>query len=281
MLEIEQHIEIMEFDENWSKKMAQFTFEPHTHDKSELLIITEGEIEHFIDFENTIVYAPSISFINQGKSHRISFRENAKGKYAKGWLIKFDSSILNNSKFIIYANYYEYSNISIESKKSLNRLIAILELLKDEALCDNKNSELTFSFLDLLLKHIELERIKDIDSHPRSSLPHNITLKNFLRIVENNFRRDESVDFYANKLNTNARSLNQICQHILQKSVTEIIEIRKLLEAKNLLIKTDKTIAEIAYTLGYNDNAYFSNVFKKRNGQTPSEFRNKMQQLFS
>ncbi|HBL78673.1 MAG TPA: AraC family transcriptional regulator, partial [Aequorivita sp.] len=44
----------------------------------------------------------------------------------------------------------------------------------------------------------------------------------------------------------------------------EIIETRKLTEAKNLLISTDKTIAEIAYELGYNENSYFSNVFKKK-----------------
>ena len=72
-----------------------------------------------------------------------------------------------------------------------------------------------------------------------------------------------------------------ICQHILQKSVTEIIETRKLIEAKNLLMNSDKSIAEIGYELGFNEKAYFTNVFKKKSGQTPTEFREEMNKLIS
>lgn len=76
-----------------------------------------------------------------------------------------------------------------------------------------------------------------------------------------------------------ARNLNLICQNILQKSVLEIIETHKLIETKNLLIHTDKPISEIGYELGYNEKAYFTSVFKKRSGQTPSQFREEMQKI--
>ena len=59
------------------------------------------------------------------------------------------------------------------------------------------------------------------------------------------------------------------------------IETRKLIEAKNLLISTDKTISEVGYDLGFNEKAYFSSVFKKKTGQTPSEFREEMNRLIS
>ncbi len=81
--------------------------------------------------------------------------------------------------------------------------------------------------------------------------------------MEDNFHRPLRVGFYAEKLFMSTRNLNLICQNILQQSVSEIIETRKLIEAKSLLTTTDKTIAEIAYELGYNENSYFSNVFKK------------------
>ena len=84
------------------------------------------------------------------------------------------------------------------------------------------------------------------------------------------------MEFYAEKLFMSSRNLNLICQNILEQSVSEIIETRKLIEAKNLLISTEKTISEIAYELGYNENSYFSNVFKKKAGQSPSEFREDM-----
>lgn len=75
------------------------------------------------------------------------------------------------------------------------------------------------------------------------------------------------------------RNLNLICNQILQKSVSEIIETRKLIEAKNLLATTDKTVAEIGFELGYSDKAYFTTVFKKKSGQTPTEFREEMRRL--
>jgi AraC-like DNA-binding protein len=78
-----------------------------------------------------------------------------------------------------------------------------------------------------------------------------------------------------------ARNLNLICHNILHKSVSEIIETRKLIEAKNLLISTNKTISEIGFELGYNEKAYFTTVFKKKSGQTPSEFREEITKLIS
>ena len=55
----------------------------------------------------------------------------------------------------------------------------------------------------------------------------------------------------------------------------------ELIEAKNLLAGTGKSIAEIGFELGYNEKSYFSKVFKKKSGQTPSEFREEMQKLIS
>jgi len=72
-----------------------------------------------------------------------------------------------------------------------------------------------------------------------------------------------------------------ICHQILQQSVSEIIETRKLIEAKNLLMNTDKTISEIGFELGYSDKAYFTNVFKRKSGQTPTEFRTDIKAIIS
>ena len=108
-----------------------------------------------------------------------------------------------------------------------------------------------------------------------------VTFKNFLRILEENFKRPEGVDFYAEKLFMSSRNLNLICQDILQQSVSEIIETRKLIEAKNLLISTDKTISEIGFELGFKEKAYFTSVFKKKAGQTPSAFRDEMKRIIS
>jgi AraC-like DNA-binding protein len=91
----------------------------------------------------------------------------------------------------------------------------------------------------------------------------------------------KDVNFYAEKLFMSTRNLNLICQDILHQSVSEIIETRKLTEAKNLLITTDKTIAEIGYELGFNEKTYFTHAFKKKSGFTPSEYRKEMAKIIS
>jgi AraC-like DNA-binding protein len=100
-----------------------------------------------------------------------------------------------------------------------------------------------------------------------------------MKILEENYRRPLGVEFYAEKLFMSARNLNLICQNIMNQSVSEMIETRKLTEAKNLLTTTQKSISEIGFELGYNEKSYFSNVFKKKTGQTPTEFREEMRKL--
>ena len=128
---------------------------------------------------------------------------------------------------------------------------------------------------------IEAERKKTEPQNDTTHKTQHISFGNFLTILEENYRRPLGVEFYAEKLFMSSRNLNLICQNILEQSVSEIIETRKLIEAKNMLISTEKTISEIAYELGYNENSYFSNVFKKKSGQSPSEFREEMKNLLS
>jgi AraC-like DNA-binding protein len=69
------------------------------------------------------------------------------------------------------------------------------------------------------------------------------------------------------------RNLNLICKNNFQKSVSEIIETRKLIEAKRMLLYSDKSVSEIGYELGYNEKSYFTRVFHARMEITPTRFR--------
>jgi AraC-like DNA-binding protein len=99
--------------------------------------------------------------------------------------------------------------------------------------------------------------------------------------LEEHYKEPKDVNFYADKLFMSSRNLNLICQNILQQSVSEIIEIRKLTQAKNLLMSTDKNVAEIGYELGFNEKTYFTHAFKRKAGLTPTEFREEIQKLLS
>lgn len=67
--------------------------------------------------------------------------------------------------------------------------------------------------------------------------------------------------------------LSRIFKQETGVQLTEYITQKRIQEAKRLLKETDRTIGEIAFSVGYSNWAYFSKVFREKNGETPAQFR--------
>lgn len=262
-----------------AEKIAASQNEPHDHDYEELIVCKEGDFEHFIDFKSERFTSPFISFVTRGKIHRI--KPIINNNVFSLWVISFKSEFIPETTFQLYSAYHNYANLQLPRDENFNRLDSICRMMYDESKKEIPDYAVIRLLLSTLFTMIESERKKIADDEDSLLNTQNITFKNFLRILEENFRRPEGVDFYAEKLFMSSRNLNLICNNILHKSVSEIIETRKLIEAKNLLVSTDKTVSEIGFELGYNEKAYFTTVFKKKTGQTPTEFRSEMARLIS
>jgi AraC-like DNA-binding protein len=99
-------------------------------------------------------------------------------------------------------------------------------------------------------------------------------IRKYNLLVENNYRTQHTVQFYASQLNKSPKTLANYFALYNHRSPLAIIQERIILEAKRLLMYTERSAKEIGYDLGYDDAAYFSNFFKKQTGQSPSDFRN-------
>jgi len=78
---------------------------------------------------------------------------------------------------------------------------------------------------------------------------------------------------YADRLAVHVNHLNKVLKEVTGNTTTQLISSRVAQEAKILLKQTNWNIAEIAYTLGFDDLAHFSNFFKKQTSFTPATFR--------
>jgi AraC-like DNA-binding protein len=78
---------------------------------------------------------------------------------------------------------------------------------------------------------------------------------------------------YADRLAVHVNHLNKVLKESTGKTTTELIGNRIIQEAKILLKQTDWNISEIAYSLGFEEVAHFSNFFKRQVGLTPLSFR--------
>jgi AraC-like DNA-binding protein len=272
-------IHIFKLSKEEAKKIAESPDEPHNHDFEELIVGMEGELEHFIDFKSEKFISPFVSFVTKGKVHRVI--PVIKDDKFSIWVIEFKSEFMPETTFQLYSYYHDHANLQLQTGKKFNRMVTLCEMMHSEVQENTPDFAVIRLLLSTLFTMIESERKKIQYDEKRLYSTQNITFKNFLKILEENFRRPEGVEFYAEKLFMSARNLNLICHNILQKSVSEILETRKLIEAKNLLISTDKTVSEIGFELGFNEKAYFTTVFKKKSGQTPTEFRQEMSKLIS
>ena len=265
---MEKPFRIFEITEELALDLATRSIQAHFHDFEELIIVTQGSMEHFIDFQLEVINAPVACYISMGKTHRLLPHTDMRG-----WVINFKTEFIPDSKLNFYSNFFTSTNIPLSSGTCLNRFISLCQIISAES--DQEIIDLT------TISHLVNGLVAMIDAERKRSLPIEniarasqiVAFNTFLEILEKNYSGNEGVSFYADKMKMSERSLNTICKNNFQKSVSEIIETRKLIEAKRMLLQTDKTVSEIGYELGYSEKSYFTRVFHAKMEITPTRFR--------
>ena len=267
---------IFELTKELVEDIISRTYDSHFHDFEELIIVTEGSLEHFIDFKKEILEAPVACYVSMGKMHKL-----IPGRGLRGWVLNYKTAFIPDSKLSFYSNFFTSTNIPLSKGTCINRFISLCQIINTEYAQEFIDHTTIRHLLSGLVAMIDAERKRNSPADNTAKTSQVITFNNFLRILEENFRSNEGVSFYANKLNMSERNLNIVCQNNFRKSVTEIIETRKLTEAKRMLLYTDKTVSEIGYDLGYNEKSYFTRVFHAKMEITPSRFREMTKSILS
>lgn len=199
---------------------------------------------------------------------------NKAGK--NGELISFKRAMLEDEDkdflldlFRIFNVQGEFSCLRLDedAAKGLGDIYKIMEL--------EYRKESNFVMMKALLKVLLLKLISVKELEFTSHDLYQKRVYEFLMLLESNFNTVTNIDFYAGKLGISSKRLNQILKEKLDKTGTQIIHDRIILEAKRRMIHSEVTIKVIAYDLGFSDRPYFSRFFKKQTGETPEEFQKK------
>ncbi len=249
---------------------------PHRHDHEELWIITHGNPSHSVDFVEESLESPVIVYVAQGKVH--SFIPD---EHTRGWLIRYQNDFVEPSRFSFYSGFSDKVQFALDQGYCSTTLNSLCELMLKESNLENPDYAVIRHLLSAVLVKLGNDSKREYLEERKSSNPRILAFNSFLQILENNYRRPEGVDFYADKLNMSSRNLSLITQAVFGKSATEIIETRKLTEAKRLLLTTGKSVSEIGFELGYSEKSYFTRVFRKKTGTTPTAFREESFELIS
>lgn len=98
-------------------------------------------------------------------------------------------------------------------------------------------------------------------------------LQNLKNYIEIHFKTKHSPSDYADLLNITPKALGKITKAHFNKTLTDLISERIIIEAKRELYLTNKAVKEIAYDLGYDDEHYFSRFFKNNAEVSPQMYR--------
>ncbi|KUJ60393.1 hypothetical protein AR687_18290 [Flavobacteriaceae bacterium CRH] len=253
---------------------------PHKHSFYEIQWLTQGSATNVIDYHQINIEPNTLFFISPGQLHLMSKTEDVKGytiTFTEEFLLMhasnknalFELSFLDNS----YSNPFLKLNTS-----TILEIEPLLQLLVNEVGRTKKSEAIIGHLLYALLNRIQ--RIVNAEQLKNQDVSSIVKFKQFKRLVEENFKTQNSLSFYSDKLFLSKHRINEICKNITGHAAGEVIRERLLLETKRLLLHSDMNIGEISEELGFKDFSYFSRQFKKSENITPAEYRKSMYEKY-
>ena len=161
--------------------------------------------------------------------------------------------------------------LSSDELKSLDLLVSVF---KDEY--SEPEDNLKTEMLRVILKRliVKLTRIYKKQAELQALSGDELDLvRKFNLLVEAHYKEYHQVQDYADLIHKSPKTISNLFSKYSDKSPLEVIHERIILEAKRLLIYTDKSAKEVAFDLGFSDIPNFSRFFKKNLNSSPTQFR--------
>ncbi len=251
---------------------------PHRHDFYAAVLFTRGKGIHEIDFQKYDVSEGSLFFLSPGQIHSWELSEDIDGYIffcsQEFYEMHYVNQKLRNFPFFGSVSFPRKLQLDIDELEKINRLF---QELGEEFHSQNLMKEgLSLSLMSQIFINAVRLFSKDHDIHASSSsLSYFKHYQDFENLIEQYFSSQKSISYYASLLGITPKHLNRITQSVVQKTATDIITERVVLEAKRMLMYLDESLVEIAFRLGYEEYSYFVRVFRKSSGMTPTQFMRK------
>lgn len=160
-------------------------------------------------------------------------------------------------------------------KASFAEVSSLVELIQQEdARREKAYEEVILSYLKVLLVLATRLKSSAVVSLQSASLDERHSLLVELRdLIEEHYCELHAPSDYARLLHVTPKTLGRIVRENLGTTPTELIRSRILTHAKWQLLHTLKPVKEVAREVGFQDELYFSRLFKKATGYSPTFFR--------
>jgi AraC family transcriptional activator of pobA len=242
----------------------------------QLLLIERGGGEMIFEAATMAFSAPSVIVVSPNVAHGFRFNPDV----TNGWVVSFSDDVATS---IGERSGEAVTQLKALAAEPVTPLGAPADWRRLSLLCSDLHQEMFLARdgyrlamrATMVLIAVEVARLSA--SHARSGavtlVQADNTLEVLRQLVEDNFRRERQIGFYAGKLAMTTDRLNDHVKRAAGVTAGHLIRQRVLTEAKRELVFTSRAIHEIAYELGFTDASHFARFFRKQTSMTPQDFR--------
>lgn len=164
-------------------------------------------------------------------------------------------------------------HLRIREVHAQQELNVLLDMVQRELDADTPGHErAAHHHLGLLGVWLERQAVKALADQPPPDAAVRLVAR-FTQVMEREFRSGAGVGEMAAKLGVTTTHLTRCCRQACGRSAIDLLQDRRIFEARKLLAETRMPVKSIGESLGFTSPAYFTRAFQHRTGQAPTEFR--------
>jgi len=243
---------------------------PHRLTAYKICLLLEGEVSNYVDFKEYTAVAPALLFVSPGQVFQhtsTSWHKMVHISFYKDFLMSEAQGILS-----CWECLFDQVVLPVKSKNVLKELETYAHLIEQEFVHRRPQRDLVVrnllnAFIIAAARQGTCEtKILQMDSSQ------NKIVKQFNNLTDEHFLKHTQVSQYADMLYISPGHLNDLIKMATGRTAKQIIDEKRVMEAKRLLFWGRHSAKEIASHLNIEDDAYFNRFFKKHTGQTPALF---------
>ena len=201
-----------------------------------------------------------------------------------GWMLLFHPDLIRRTPLAEQMDLYTFFSYDVHealhlSEEEQTTITDVVTKIEEECTqrIDNHSHKVIVSSLELLLNYCS--RYYERQFNTRTT-QHKDVVSDVERLLKEYFNSEHleesglpSVQYFAEQVHLSANYLGDLMKKETGRSIKDHINGIVVEKAKTLLLGSNHTVSEIAYSLGFNYPHYFSRMFKSQTGSTPQEYR--------
>ncbi|SEA35268.1 AraC-type DNA-binding protein [Segatella bryantii] len=241
-----------------------------------LALCLKGHAEYIVDTDKLIVHPNDLVIINEGQlTEDYKLSEDCSGiaiMLSQDFLQEIIEGVNEISSLFLFSRTHPILSLQPEE---VNAIINYFQLLKEKV--QNKNHHFRKDTVRMLISSMiydvsnAIYRIQHINIKRQSR--GEIILAKFIYLVEQNFKSERRVSWYAQKLCITPKYLSEIIKQVSHRTPNEWIDYYVTRELKVLLKNSGKSIKEITLEMNFANQSFLGKFFKEHVGMSPTEYR--------